>query len=146
MSLTNYGAKNLADALFSKNGAFGNLGTPPGGAGGLWMALATAVADEDAGSFTEATGTGYARVQVAPGSWDPATTANPAVITNNAQISMGTAGAGGWSGGANMTHAVLMDANTAGNAVAIGALGTPKPVAENDPVTFEPGAVTFTLT
>lgn len=144
MAFTNYTAQALLNSLHQKTSNFGALATPPGGAGGMWAALATAVADGEAGSFTEATGTGYARVQVAPADWNAATLADPSLIDNANPIAFPQAG-GDWSGGANMTHVFLMDASTGGNAIEWGALTTPKPVLSGDTFSFAAGDLDITL-
>jgi hypothetical protein len=47
--------------------------------------------------------------------------------------------------GANLTHWVLFDALTTGNAIAFGALDTPKPVENGDTPSFAAGDLNTTL-
>ena len=143
MSLTNYAARAILNSLMGKTSTFGALATPPGGAGGMWAALAT-TAPAEGGTFTEASGAGYARVQIAPATWNNATLADPSVIDNASLISFPQA-TGIWSAGGNMLAVVLMDAATSGNAILVHTLVVPKPVLQDDTFTLPIGNLTASL-
>ncbi|MBX9697863.1 MAG: hypothetical protein K2X74_00445 [Acetobacteraceae bacterium] len=133
--LTNFAENKIIDAVLRGQA----IDTPAN-----WhIALATAVADAEAGSFTEATGTGYAREAVAASlaAWSgtqstgstAASSGSGGRSSNNAVISFGTAGAGGWG---TVTHVVFMDAASGGNAWLVRALAVSKTINAGDPVTF----------
>lgn len=142
-NLTNFAENKIIDALLRGEA----LGAPAN-----WhIALATAVADAEAGTFTEATGSGYAREAVAASltAWSgtqaaASTTASSGTggrSSNNAIIDFGTSGAS-WG---TVTHLVFMDASSGGNAWIIAALTTPKTINSGDPVTFPADALGVTL-
>ena len=128
--LTNYGENGVANALMR------GAALP-----GTWyVALATAVADAEAGSFTECTGTGYAReaVAVGTGTWDAASGGRSG---NTGAIDFG-AGAVDWG---TITHVVFMDASSGGNAWIIRALASSQVIGAGNPVSFEADALGVTL-
>lgn len=107
MSKTNY----LEDAViqyFLRNNAdtFSPIAT-------LYVGLATAVTDAEAGTVTEVTGGGYARQTIAFN--DPA---GVGVTANTSEILFPEAG----SNLGTVTHFFIADASTAGNIYYIGAL------------------------
>lgn len=114
---TNYARGKLA-TVFPRGQALG-------GPSVWYLALATAVSDAAAGSFTEATGAGYARAQIdaSLAAW----TGSNGNSANAATVAF-PAPSGDWSSGANMTHVVLMDASSGGNAWEVFTLATPQPV------------------
>jgi hypothetical protein len=129
-ALTNHGENGVVNALL--RGA--SLPST------WYIALATAVADAEAGTFTECAGTGYAResIAVGTGTWDAASSGRG---DNTGVIDFGTAGAGDWG---TLTHAVFMDAASSGNAWIVVALTTPKAINNGDPVTFPAGSLGVT--
>lgn len=103
---------------------------------GLYLALATAVTDGEAGTFTEVSGGGYAR--------QPITFSAPAngVVSNTARIEFPLA----MADYGTVTHVFLMTALTGGDARAWKAL-TPaiSIVGGIDRFMSEVGGITFTL-
>ncbi len=99
----------------------------------------------DAGSGTEATGSGYARKAVTNNStnWPNASGTSPATKSNGTQIDMATA-TGDWSSGSNQTHWGLWDASSGGNLLYYGALTVAKPVLNGDTASFGVGAIVLT--
>lgn len=73
----------------------------------VYVALATAVANGEAGTFTEVSGGGYTRKAIAFG------TVSNGTVSNTADIDFPQATAN-WG---TVTHIILMDALTAGNAL-----------------------------
>jgi len=95
---------------------------------------------------TEATGTGYARTAITNNATNfPAATGSTIGTKSNAVAFTGpTAGVGGWSSGANMTHWALFDAASGGNRMYKGALQIAKPVLEGDSPSVAIGAIVIT--
>lgn len=119
----------------------------------LYAAIATVATDA---SITEITGTGYARVGIARAlaSWSATQTIGSSDVSdgtthttsNNAAINFGNAGSEWAATGSPATHLVLFDASTGGNALCSiplpnGALA----IANGDPVSFAPGAISFAV-
>jgi len=120
MSATNYLENAVLDHLVGNSVLTGGV---------IYIALATAVADAELGTFTEVSesGTGYVRQQAAAGDW--ATSSGGTVTTSgNIQFPVATAGYG------TVTHVVLTDSATygGGNVWLIQALTTPKTVDADD--------------
>jgi hypothetical protein len=91
---------------------------------------------------------GYSRLarSLSDANWTvPATVGGVDQITNAVNFTFGDP-TGDWAGGVNITHFAIMDAATAGNMIASGVIGTPRPVlaADNAP-TFGPGALIWQL-
>lgn len=144
-SLTNYAENKIIDALFRAQ---------PLGAPATWyVGVMSDVADAEAGTLTEITGGGYARVAVtaslaawagtqAAGSTTASSGTN-GTTSNNAAITFPPP-TGNWS--AQATHLALFDASSGGNAWAIGTLAAPKTVNNGDPApSFSAAALTFAL-
>ena len=136
MSFTQYLASNLLDHVFG-NGAF----TVPTN---IYVALSSTTPTEAGGNVTEPSGGAYARVSTAGADWNAATVADPSVIDNANAVAFTTASAD-WVSAANLTHFVLYDALTVGNALAWGALTTAKPVLDGDTAEFAAGDLNITL-
>lgn len=97
----------------------------------VWVGLYT-VAPTDAGGGTAATGTGYARIEVARSTgW----TLTGNTITNTADVDFGTAG-GSWG---TVVAFGIFDALTAGNLLYWGDLTVSKTIQNGDPVKFPAG-------
>jgi len=131
---TNYLELKLLDHLV------GNATYTPGT---LYLALATAVADAEAGTFTEVTdtGTAYARQSLASSNW--ATAASGSVTTSaNIQFPTATADYG------TVTHIVVTDSATheGGNPLIIQALTSSKTVEDGDTFVVNTGNLTINLT
>ena len=103
--------------------------TSPGDS--IYVGLATAVSDAETGSLTEASFSGYARVQVAAASWttigadstDTQTAKNTSAIEFPAKTD---------SGNVTITHVIIADASSSGNILFVGALDASKTLAQND--------------
>lgn len=115
--------------------------TPPAT---MYIGLSTTTPTEAGGNITEPSSGAYARISTAAADWSAASGTAPAVKTNTAVKTFPTATAD-WSSGANMTYFVLFDASTAGNALAFGALSTPKPVLNGDTASFAASALRLLL-
>jgi len=131
---TNYLELKLLDHLV------GNATYTPGT---LYLALATAVADPEAGTFTEVTdsGTGYVRQSLASSNW--AAAASGSVTTSgNVQFPTATANYG------TVTHIAIADdsAQGGGNVLITQALTSSKTVENGDTFVVNTGNLTVNLT
>src|SRR5210317_1589099 len=95
----------------------------------IYVGLATAVSDPEAGTLTEATFTNYARQQVTAANWTvPSVGTDTQTATNAANIEYPASG-----GTSNtITHALIADALSSGNILFIGALDASKTIASGD--------------
>ena len=134
---TTYLEHAVLDFLFKNNSeAFASPGDS------IYVGLATAVSDAEAGSLTEATFTNYARQQVTAANWTLASGATDAqTVTNAANIEYPA------SGGTTetITHAFIADASTSGNIWFIGALDASKTIASGDIFRINAGNLTIEL-
>jgi len=126
-SFSNFLENELLDHLF----AGGTYATPS-----KYIALSTADPTEDGSGLAEPEGGSYARVQVT--AWDAAASGATA---NTNEISFPQA-TGSWG---TITHFAIMDALTAGNMLAHGALSAQKVVGDGDTVKFAAGDLDVTL-
>lgn len=140
MSFFNRTAQALLNALFGKTSNFGALASAPT----LYVGLSSSAPAEGGTNITEPSSGGYARVATAAADWNAATLADPSVVTNANAVDFGTA-SGTWLSGANLTHFVLFDASSGGNAIAFGALTVPMPVFDTNPVSFAAGQLQLSL-
>ena len=133
-ALTNYTENKLLDQLF-RTGSF----TKPTA---LYIGLATAVADAEAGTITEVTGGSYARVARNPldANWDAAV-ANNGTTANTASIQFPAATAD-WG---TITHFFIADAITGGNIWMINALTSARTITNGTTPSFGAGALTFQI-
>lgn len=115
--------------------------TPPSP---LHIGLSSTTPTDAGGNITEPSGGSYARVSTSGADWGAASGTAPATKSNTATKTFPQATAD-WASGANLTHFVLFDASTAGNAVAWGALTTAKPVLNGDTPSFAAGALVLKL-
>ena len=133
MSGTNYIENALLDHLVGNATLTG---------GQLHIGLATAVADAEAGTFTEVseTGTAYARQAVPASSWASASGGSCSTGAN-IQFPVATAGYG------QVTHIVLTDSATygGGNVILIQALTSNKVVDTDDQFVVNSGNLTISL-
>ena len=140
MSFGNRTAQALLNSLFGKTSNFGALASAPT----IYVGLSSTTPAEDGTNVTEPSGGAYARVSTAAGDWNTATLADPSLIDNANAITFPTATAD-WVSGADLTHAVLYDAASAGNFLGFGALGTAKPVTNGDTAEIAAGDLDITL-
>lgn len=121
---TTYLENKLLSFLFKNNA--GSLSTP---GDSIYVGLATAVSDAEAGSLTEATFGSYARQQVTAANWTLASSsADQQTVTNAANIEFPAS-----TGTSNtITHAFIVDAASSGNILFVGALDTNKTIASGD--------------
>jgi hypothetical protein len=101
----------------------------------LYLALFTAVTDAEAATGTEVAVSGYARVAVAFGP-----------DTDGAGSNSGVIDVGPLQGSGTVTHAALMDASSAGNAITvIKALAASKAWTAGDTIRFAVGDIDFAI-
>lgn len=139
MSATNYIEAKILDTIFRAGEA--DYTTTD-----LYIGLATAVADEEAGSVTEVANAGsYARVQVCnkSGVTNSFAAASGGSISTDTQIDFATATAN-WG---TVTHIIITDSGTygGGNILFVGALTTSKAVGNGDKFIITSGNLTITL-
>jgi hypothetical protein len=103
----------------------------------VYLALATAVADAEAGTFTEVStsGTGYSRKAITFGA------PSNGVFTNSADVTYDAA-TGSWG---TVTHGIIMDALAGGNALVVKALSTPAAVTTPNVYEIVAGQLSFTI-
>ena len=134
---TTYLEHALLDFIFKNNSeAFASPGDS------IYVGLATAASDPEAGTVTEATFTNYARQQVTAANWTLASGATDAqTVTNAANIEYPA------SGGTTetITHAFVVDAASSGNIMFIGALDASKTIASGDIFRINAGNLTIEL-
>ena len=102
----------------------------------LFVGLLTAVSDGEAASWTEVSGTNYARTAVTFGA------ASSGSASNSADVEFPAAGSGGWG---TVTHIAIFDAASAGNALFYGALSASRAVDEADIFTIVAGNLSISL-
>lgn len=146
MATTNAATTYLENKLLSflfKNNA-GSI-TSPGDS--IYIGLATAVSDAEAGSLTEVNTTSedanYTRQQVAAADWTlTSASADQQTVSNTSNIEYSAS-----SGVANytVTHAFIADAATSGNILFVGALDVSKTIASGDIFRINAGNLTVEL-
>ena len=129
-SFTDFLEDEILDHVFGKG-----VYTPPT----IYVALSTSTPTDAGGNVTEPAD-GYARVQTAAADWNVAT-GDPSLTDNANEIAFPEA-SGDWG---TITHFVLYDAASAGNALAWGALGTSKAITSGDTAKFAAGDLDTTL-
>lgn len=134
---TTYLENKLLSFLFKNNaGGLTTLGDS------IYVGLATAVSDAEAGSLTEANFGAYSRQQVTAANWTLASSAADAqTVTNAANIE--------WSASTGtdntITHAFIADASSSGNILFVGALDTNKTIQTGDIFRINAGNLTIEL-
>ena len=121
---TTYLDNKLLNFIFKNNA--GSFSTP---GDSIYLGLATAVSDAEAGSVTEANFTNYARQQIAASGWTvTSSSADTQTAKNAADVSFPA------SGGTNntITHAFIVDAASSGNILFVGALDANKTIESGD--------------
>ena len=133
-ALTNYIENKLIDHLF-RTATFAKPTT-------LYIGLATAVADTEAGTLTEVTGGSYARIVRNPldANWD-APVANNGTTANTASIQFPAATAD-WG---TITHFFTADAISGGNILMISPLTNGRTITNGTTPSFGSGALTFQI-
>tara|TARA_Y100001938_G_C7868739_1_gene319213 strand:+ start:164 stop:592 length:429 start_codon:yes stop_codon:yes gene_type:complete len=123
-SATNYLEHNLLNFIFKNNSnSFATLGNS------IYVGLATAVANAETGSLTEANFGSYARQQVNSANWTlTASNVDSQVCNNTGNIEWSA------SSGTNntVTHVFLADALTDGNILFVGQLDSPRTIQQGD--------------
>jgi len=102
----------------------------------LYVGLYTAISDGETASWTEVSGTNYARTAVTFGA------ASGGTATNSADVEFPAAGAGGWG---TVIGIFISDASTGGNALFFGSLSASKQVDEADIFTIVAGNLSVSL-
>ena len=121
---TTYLENKILSFIFKNNA--GSFATP---GDSIYVGLATAVSDAEAGSLTEATFGSYARQQVAASGWTLAgSSTDQQTVKNAANVEFPAS-----TGTSNtITHAFIVDAASSGNILFIGALDASKTIATGD--------------
>ena len=134
---TTYLEHALLDFLFKNNS---ETFASPGDS--IYVGLATAASDPEAGTVTEATFTNYARQQVTAANWTLASIGTDAqTVTNAANIEYPA------SGGTDNTisHVFIADALTSGNILFVGALDAAKAINSGDVFRINAGNLTIEM-
>ena len=126
MSFTNYLETEILDHVFA-GAAYSAPGTH-------YLALFTAVANGEAGSVTELSGSAYARQSVA-------FTTSGNTTSNNAAVEFPTA-TGSWG---TVTHVGVYDASSSGNLMAYATLSSSKTIDTGDVFRVPSGDLDITL-
>jgi len=134
---TTYLENKILSFIFKNNA--GSFATP---GDSIYVGLATAVSDAEAGSLTEATFGSYARQQVTAANWTLASAStDQQTVTNAANIEFPAS-----TGTSNtVTHAFLVDAASSGNILFVGALDASKTIATGDIFRINAGNLTVEL-
>ena len=121
---TTYLENKILGFIFKNNA--GSFSTP---GDSIYVGLATAVSDAEAGSLTEATFGSYARQQVTASNWTlTSASVDTQTIKNAANIEFPAS-----TGTSNtITHAFIVDASSSGNILFVGALDASKTIATGD--------------
>ena len=134
---TTYLENKILSFIFKNNA--GSFATP---GDSIYVGLATAVSDAEAGSLTEANFGSYARQQVTAANWTLASAStDQQTVTNAANIEFPAS-----TGTSNtVTHAFLVDAASSGNILFVGALDANKTIATGDIFRINAGNLTVEL-
>ena len=139
---TTYLENKLLSFIFKNNA--GSFATP---GNSIYVGLATAVSDAEAGTLTEVnTSTqdaNYVRRQVTAANWTLASSStDQQTVTNAANIEYpASSGAATYT----VTHAFIADAATSGNILFVGALDASKAIASGDIFRINAGNLTIEL-
>ena len=121
---TTYLENKLLSLIFKNNaGSFSTLGDS------IYVGLATAVSNAEAGTVTEATFGAYARQQVTAANWTlPSASTDAQTCVNSGNIE--------WSASTGtdntVTHIFLADAASSGNILFVGQLDNPRTIQTGD--------------
>ena len=121
---TTYLEHRILNFIFKNNVQVGGTNFGSGNSNGLgndiYVGLATAVSDGEAGSVTEANYTNYARQQVAAASWTLASSSSDTQTCKNTNAIEFPASGGG--GDDAITHVFIADASSSGNLLFVGTI------------------------
>lgn len=134
---TTYLENKLLSLIFKNNaGSFSSPGDS------IYVGLATAASDAEAGTVTEATFGAYARQQVTAANWTlTSSSQDQQTVTNAAAIEFPAS-----TGTDNtITHAFLADAASSGNILFVGALDNDKTIETGDIFRFNASNLTIEL-
>lgn len=127
---TNYTENEVLDHILGKGTR--DFASPTA----LYVGLYTAVTDGETASWTEVSGTNYARTAVTFGA------ASGGSASNSADVEFPAAGSGGWG---TVIGMFISDASTGGNALFYGSLSASRAVDEADILTFVAGNISISL-
>jgi hypothetical protein len=128
--------KLLAYIFKNDSGSFSSPGDS------IYVGLATAVSDAEAGTLTEANFGAYARQQVTAANWTLAASATDAQTVTNANNIEYSASTGTNN---TVTHAFIADAASSGNILFVGALDASKTIETGDIFRINAGNLTIEL-
>lgn len=128
--------KLLAYIFKNDSGTFSSPGDS------IYVGLATAVSDAEAGTLTEANFGAYARQQVTAANWTLAASATDAQTVTNANNIEYSASTGTNN---TVTHAFIADAASSGNILFVGALDASKTIETGDIFRINAGNLTIEL-
>jgi len=109
-----------------------------------YMGMSSTTPTDAGGNVTEPSGGNYARVGTVAADWSAASGTAPAVKTNTAVLTFGTASAD-WVAAANLTYFTMHTLVTAGAVGVFGAMATAKPVLNGDTASFAASSLTLQL-
>ena len=128
--------KLLAYIFKNDSGSFASPGDS------IYVGLATAVSDAEAGTLTEANFGAYARQQVTAANWTLAASATDTQTVTNANNIEYSASTGTNN---TVTHAFIADAASSGNILFVGALDASKTIETGDIFRINAGNLTIEL-
>jgi len=128
--------KLLAYIFKNDSGSFSSPGDS------IYVGLATAVSDAEAGTLTEANFGAYARQQVTAANWTLAASATDTQTVTNANNIEYSASTGTNN---TVTHAFIADAASSGNVLFVGALDASKTIETGDIFRINAGNLTIEL-
>lgn len=128
--------KLLAYIFKNDSGSFSSPGDS------IYVGLATAVSDAEAGTLTEANFGAYARQQVTAANWTLASSSTDTQTVTNANNIEYSASTGTNN---TVTHAFIADAASSGNILFVGALDASKTIETGDIFRINAGNLTIEL-
>jgi len=131
-ALSTYAELKILDLLF-KNTSY----TSPNAYIGAFTSDPT-----DSASGTEASGSGYARVQIDNKTSSATSGADNSSITNSSAITFPAASGGAWG---TITHIGIFDAASSGNLLAHGALAASKIISDGDVLQLNASSLVITI-
>ena len=131
-ALSTYAEMKILDLLF-KNTSY----TSPNAYIGAFTSDPT-----DSASGTEASGSGYARVQIDNKTSSATSGADNSSITNSSAITFPAASGGAWG---TITHIGIFDAASSGNLLAHGALAASKVISDGDTLQLNASSLVITI-
>ena len=129
MSISDYAELEILDHFFGKG-----VYTPPT----IWVGVSTADPGDDAAALAEPSGGSYARVETEAADWNTAASG----ATTNANVIEFAEATGSWG---TITYICLFDAETEGNLLWSGALGSGQAISNGNILRFAASSITATL-